>query len=156
MNDDEELDIEVDNIINQIKNQSKSLKVVKKEHPELRKEDLETFVLANASAIVLDSVEMIQNLKLDVMAGADAKMVESVSELVKATTAAIDSLARLKLSDDKIKSSKELKQMDIESKSDLVIGNTSSSGVFISREDLLKHMLGGGKKEKHEDPAIDV
>ena len=153
MNDDEELDIEVDNIINQIKNQSRSLKKVENERPELRKEDLETFVLANASAIVLDSVEMIQTLKLDVMAGADAKMVESVSELVKATTAAIDSLSRLKLSDDKIRSQKELKKMDIDSKSPEVIGNTS--GLFISREDLLKHLL-GNKKKNVEEPTIDV
>lgn len=153
MNDDEELDIEVDNIINQIKNQSKSLKNVSKERPELKKEDLEAFILANASTIVLDSVEMIQSLKMDVMAGGDAKMVESAAELVKATTAAVDSLARMKMSDDKIKSQKELKKMDIDSKSPEVIGNTS--GLFISREDLLKHLL-GNKKKNVEEPTIDV
>ena len=154
MNDDEELDLEVDNIINQIKNQSRSLKKVEKERPELRKEDLETFVLANASAIVLDSVEMIQSLKLDVMAGGDAKMVESTAELVKATTAAVDSLARLKMSDDKIKSQKELKKLDIDSRNPELIGS-NNPGLFISREELLKHLL-GGKKSKVEDTPIDV
>ncbi len=154
MNEDEELDIEVDNIINQIKNQSKSLKIVEKEKSELKKEDVEKFVLDNAATIVADCVEMIQSLKLDVMSGADPKMVESVSELVKGTTAAIDSLARMKMGDDKIKSQKELKKMDIDSKS-IDAGNPSATGLFISREDLLKHLL-GGKKEKIEEPTIDV
>ena len=153
MNEDEELDIEVDNIINQIKNKGNSIKRLEREKPELRKEDLETFVLANASAIVLDSVEMIQTLKMDVMAGADAKMVESVSELVKATTAALDSLSRLKLADDKIKSQKELKRMDIDSKSPEVLGN--APGLFISREEAFRLFLDSNKKNIQE-PTIDV
>lgn len=153
MNEDEELDLEVDNIIFQIKNQSKSLKKVEKERPELRKEDLETFVLANASAIVLDSIEMIQSLKTDVMAGGDPKMVESVSELVKATTSALDSLSRLKMADDKIKSQKELKIMDIDSKSPELLGN--SPGIFISREEAFRLFLDKNKKNI-EEPTIDV
>lgn len=154
--DEDEIDRDVDDIIFQIRNQGKSLKNVEKEKPELTKEDLEKFVIDNASSVVMDSIEMVQSLKMDVIAGADSKMVEAVSELVKATTAAIDSLSKLKLSDDKIKSQKEIKQMDIDAKSS-IIADQSSSGFFISREELLKNLLGPREVPKVEqEPPIDV
>lgn len=154
--DEDEIDRDVDDIIFQIRNQGKSLKNVEKEKPELTKEDLEKFVIDNASSVVMDSIEMVQSLKMDVIAGADSKMVEAVSELVKATTAAIDSLSKLKLSDDKIKSQKEIKQMDIDAKSS-IIADQNSSGLFISREELLKNLLGPRETPKVEqEPPIDV
>lgn len=155
MDYEKELDRDVDSIIDQIKNQGRSLKTIEKERPELKREDLEKFVIENASSVVLDSIEMIQSLKIDVLTGADPKMVESVSELVKATTAAIESLSRLKLSEDKIRSQKELKQMDIESKT-LEVAN--APGLFISREELIKNLFDKvNAPKKIEDSApIDV
>ena len=85
MSDNDDLDRDVDNIISQIKNQGKTLKKVEREKPNLQKEDLEKFVIDNASLIIDDSIEMIQALKIDVIAGADPKMVESISELLKAS-----------------------------------------------------------------------
>jgi len=159
MSDNDDLDRDVDNIISQIKNQGKTLKKVEREKPNLQKEDLEKFVIDNASLIIDDSIEMIQALKIDVIAGADPKMVESISELLKATTSAIESLSKLKLSDDKIKAQKEIKQMDIDSKE---IGgnieNSSQGGVFISREELLSKLLNHSPKEKSigDTPPIDI
>lgn len=157
MDYDEEIDRDVDNIISQIKNQGKTLKNVEKERPELKKEDLEKFIIDNAAAVVADSIEMIQGLKLDVLAGGDAKQIEATAELVKAVTGALDSLSKLKLSDDKLKGQKELKQMDIDSKgAEALTGG--QSGLFISREDLIKNIL-----NRKDDPldtivpdAIDV
>jgi hypothetical protein len=161
MSDNDDLDRDVDNIISQIKNQGKTLKKVEREPPNLQKEDLEKFVIDNASLIIDDSIEMIQALKIDVIAGADPRMVESISELLKATTSAIESLSKLKLSDDKIKAQKEIKQMDIDSKE---IGgnieNASQGGVFISREELLNKLLNHTPKEEpksiEDTPPIDI
>ena len=159
MSDNDDLDRDVDNIISQIKNQGKTLKKVEREKPNLQKEDLEKFVIDNASLIIDDSIEMIQALKIDVIAGADPKMVESISELLKATTSAIESLSKLKLSDDKIKAQKEIKQMDIDSKENGGnIENSSQGGVFISREELLSKLLNHSPKEKsiEDTPPIDI
>jgi hypothetical protein len=149
--EEDELDRDVDNIIFQIKNQGKVLKNVEKERPELKKEDLEKFIIDNAASVVADSIEMVQGLKMDVLAGGDAKMVEATAELVKAVTGAIDALSKLKLSDDKLKGQKELKQMDIDSKSpDALTGG--QSGLFISREDLIKNLL----NRKDDIPPTDI
>ena len=154
MNYDEELDRDVDSIINQIKNQGRSLKTAETERPELKKEDLEKFIIDNAASVVQDSIEMLQSLKMDILTGADPKMVESISELVKATTAAIESLSKLKLSDDKLKGQKELKQMDIDSKNSE--DPSKVAGLFLSREELIRNLF-VKPIEKIEEPApIDV
>jgi len=154
MDYDEEIDRDVDNIISQIKNQGKTLKNVEKERPELKKEDLEKFIIDNAASVVADSIEMVQGLKLDVLAGGDAKMVEATAELVKAVTGALDALSKLKLSDDKLKGQKELKQMDIDSKgAEALTGG--QSGLFISREDLIKNIL-NRKDEPDGDEPIGI
>ena len=156
MDYEDEIDRDVDSIISQIKNQGKSLKNVEKERPELKKEDLEKFIIDNAATVVADSIEMVQSLKLDVMSGGDSKMVEATAELVKAVTGAIDALSKLKLAEDKIKGQKEVKQMEIDSKN--IENESSKSGLFISREDLLKHLL--NKKDDvlspPEDNILDV
>ena len=157
MNDEDDLDRDVDNIIFQIKNQGKILKDVEKEKPDLQKEDLEKFVIDNAASVVSDSIDMIQSLKADVMAGGDSRMIEATAELVKAVTGAIESLSKLKLADDKLKSQKELKQMDINSKTTEAITG-GQSGLFISREDLIKQLLNRDepKDNTKEPPSIDV
>lgn len=157
MNDfDNDLDSEVDDIISQLKNQGKSLKIIEKEKPHLSKDDVEKFILDNASSVVTDCVSMLQSLGDEVRAGGDPKLIESVAEIAKAATIAIDALSKLKLSDDKIKAQKEIKQMDIDSK---VVKETDneSKGVYLSREELLTHLFNHREPEKIEQPsAIDV
>ena len=149
---DDNVNKDVDSIIFQLKNQTRSLKVVQKENPELKKEDIEKFILDNASEVVNDCVEMITSLKDDVVSCGDPKLIESTATLVNAFTSAIDALSKLKLSDDKINAQKELKVMDISAK----IENTDSKsekGVYISREELIKGLL---QYKPEEKPPIDV
>jgi len=156
MNDfDATLDSDVDDIISQLKNQGKSLKTVEKEKPHLSKDDVEKFILDNASSVVVDCVAMLQSLGEEVRAGGDPKLVESVAEIAKAATIAIEALSRLKLSDDKIKAQKDIKQMDIDSK---VVKEDASEnkGIYLSREEMLKHLFKSKEPEKIEQPTIEV
>jgi len=135
--DDDDVDDEVENIISQIKNQTKILNQPVKEPDPLKKEDLENFVITNAGKIVNHSLEMVEKMKIEVIAGADAKLIESVSELVKATTSAIESLSKLKLSDDKIKAQREIAQMNIDSKTSKGEDDDTPRLTF-TRNDILK------------------
>jgi hypothetical protein len=148
--DDIFLDNEVEDIISQIKNQTKILKQPVKEADPLKKEDLENFVITNAGKIVNHSLEMVENLKLEVLAGADAKLIESVSELVKATTSAIESLSKLKLSDDKIKAQKEITQMNIDAKITKESDDNTPKLTF-TRNDILKLLDNKNNSEKIVD-----
>jgi hypothetical protein len=146
-NDDDFLNDEVEDIISQIKNQSKNLKKPAQNQPDLKKEDLENFVIVNAGKVVNHSLEMVENLKTEVLAGADSKLIESVSELVKATTSAIDALSKLKIAEDKLKSQKEITQMNIDAKISKENEDDSSKLTF-TRNDIIKLL------EKKEEPTV--
>lgn len=147
--DDDFLDEEVNDIISQIKNQSKILKKPESTMPELTKEGLEDFVIKNAAKTVQMSVEMMEQLKTEVLAGADSKLVESVSELVKATTSAIDSLSKLKIAEDKNKTQKEITQMNIDAK--VTKDDDERKGVLLSREEIIKVLM-----EPKKENIIDI
>ena len=157
MDYEDEIEQDVDSIIAQIKNQGKSLKKAEREKIELRKEDLEKFIIDNAASVVSDSIDMIQSIKVDVLAGADSKTIEAAAELVKAVTGAIDSLSKLKLSDDKLSGQKELKKMELDAKIENLQNN--QQGLFISREEIFKRLFDEKKIEnKTEEPdgVIDI
>lgn len=148
----DEIDEEVDDIISQIKNQSKIPKSPEKSIPDLKKEDLENFIIQNAANVVRNSSEMVERMKIEVMAGATSDLIEATSELVKATSSAIDSLIKLKTAEDKLKSQKELAVMNIESKKNNDDGPT---GLLLSREDIIK-ALTDKKKPEIIDVQVDV
>ena len=149
--DDDFLNAEVDDIISQIKNQSKIVNQLPKEQPNLKKEDLEEFIITNAGKVVNHSLEMVENLKLEVLAGADSKLIESVSELVKATTSAIDALSKLKISEDKISAQKEITQMNIQAKIIRDEEESNTPKLSFTRNDILKLL-----NQKDESLVVDV
>ena len=149
--DDDFLNAEVDDIISQIKNQSKIVNQLPKEQPNLKKEDLEEFIITNAGKVVKHSLEMVENLKLEVLAGADSKLIESVSELVKATTSAIDALSKLKISEDKINAQKEITQMNIQAKIIRDEEESNTPKLSFTRNDILKLL-----NQKDESLVVDV
>jgi replicative DNA helicase len=149
--DDDFLNAEVDDIISQIKNQSKIVNQLPKEQPNLKKEDLEEFIITNAGKVVNHSLEMVENLKLEVLAGADSKLIESVSELVKATTSAIDALSKLKISEDKINAQKEITQMNIQAKIIRDEEESNTPKLSFTRNDILKLL-----NQKDESLVVDV
>jgi hypothetical protein len=153
MSEYDDLDQDVDDIINQIKSKSNKLQTISKDRPELNKEDIEKFIIDNASEVVADCVDMIQSVKLDVQAGGDSRLISSAAELVGAFTSAIDTLSKLKLSDDKLKTQKELKEMDIKIK----LENTSNnSGIYLNREEVIKHLLNYKEEKRESPPTIDI
>jgi hypothetical protein len=158
---DKEIENDVNDIMAQLKNQTKSFKKIEKEYPHLEKKDIERFILDNASKVVTDCVQTISTLQDDVQACGDPKLIEAAATFVNAFTSAIDVLSKLHLTDTNNASKKELKQMDITSKA--VIEDTKKSeGVYISREELIKGIIEHRevKEEKVEEevlpPAIDV
>lgn len=153
-NFEEDLDRGVDSIIDQIKSQSNSVNRMKKDHPELKREELEDFVIQKTSSIINDCCDMVQGLKLDVEAGGDSKMVESTATLVNALVNAVNTLSKIQLAENSNKNKREIEQMKIDAKTSIDESNTlgNKSGVFISREDLLKEMF---KRSNIEDPKKD-
>ena len=154
--DDEELDNEVNDIISQIKNQSKNFKKEETEIPELNRENLEELLLKTASKVIAHSVEVMEKMKDDVIASADSKMLEAYSAHTKSTTSALETLLKFKNAEDKIKAQKEITQMNIDAKVTKNEEDENTPKLTFTRNDILK--LLEKKKDDDDDapPAVPV
>jgi len=146
--DDEELDNEVNDIISQIKNQSKNIKQAEKEKIPLNKEDISDFIIQNAANIVGTGVEIVEELKREILAGADSKLIESYSELIRACNSGVDILLKFKIAEDKNKNQREIAQMNIDAKVTKSEEDESTPKLTFTRNDILKLL------EKKEEPTV--
>ena len=146
--DDEELDNEVNDIISQIKNQSKNIKQAEKDKIPLNKEDISDFIIQNAANIVGTGVEIVEELKREILAGADSKLIESYSELIRACNSGVDILLKFKIAEDKNKNQREIAQMNIDAKITKSEEDESTPKLTFTRNDILKLL------EKKEEPTV--
>jgi len=149
--DDEELDNEVNDIIFQIKNQSKNIKQAEKEKIPLDKENISDFIIQNAANIVGTGVEIVEELKREILAGADSKLIESYSELIKACNSGVEILLKFKIAEDKNKNQKEIAQMNIDAKITKNEDDENTPKLTFTRNDILKLL-----EKKEESPIVDI
>lgn len=153
---DENIDDTIDSLIDQLKNRNNSLKdAVKnqKDYPELAPEDVDSFILKHASRVIVDSSDAISDLKETLSQGATSNDIIALSELIKSFSTAVDILNKKKIADNKNKTQKDIKQMDIDAKN----GEESDDNglrLQLSREEIFELML--KKRENISDTVIDV
>ena len=110
------------------------------EDKKLKKEEVEEFVIQQSARLIRETNNLILAMKDYISHSPESKEIVAFSELVKASTSAIDTLNKINLADQKNKTAKEIKIMDIESKKELK--NTESEHrVTFTREDILKKLM---------------
>ena len=139
--DDDNLEENIDDLINQLKNTNKEIKKIpKQEEFTLDKQDLEQFLINKAGKLINDSMEMVDNVKQYVAAAPNSEEVESLANLLKATTSSIDSLSRIFVQNKRSETSVNVKQMDIDSKKEL-LETDHQNKLELSREEVLDRLL---------------
>jgi hypothetical protein len=103
-------------------------------------DNLEEFVLKNSSEIVNSSINMLKNMESVVQTVQGAEEMAAYSELVNASTNALDTLNKILLQKKKNDAAIEIKKMDVENKKELQ-SNDHAAKVMASREEILKMML---------------
>ena len=114
-------DNNLDDLLGQLKSNNKAAKELNKQQKcELinpaDKEDLEQYIIEKSTILINQTVGALQNIQQQILAAPDPENISSYSELVKASTNAIDNLNKIVLQNKKTDTSRELKQMDIQSK----------------------------------------
>ena len=139
--DDDNLEENIDDLINQLKNTNKEVKKLpKQEEFTLDKQDLEQFLINKAGKLINDSMEMVDNVKQYVAAAPNSEEVESLAILLKATTSSIDSLSRIFVQNKRSETSVNVKQMDIDSKKEL-LQTDHQNKLELSREEVLERLI---------------
>lgn len=157
--DDNSLDKVADNIIDQIKNQGKSLKTIEKDYPELSADDVDSFVLKYGSMAVIDLSDALKEQSEVVRQTGDADQVLALSELARAFQGNLEVLQKRSIADKKNETAVKIKTMDIDSKKQLQESGDATK-LLMSREELFKLLItqqkDEPKKSKKETPVIDI
>ena len=113
---------------------------VPKEEFKLDKEKLEEFLLNNSGKLIKDSLNYIEDIGQFVTAAPDSRDVEALAKLVGASAAAIETLSKMQIADQRNKTSIGVKQMDIESKKALQASEHNNK-VLLKREELMNKLI---------------
>jgi hypothetical protein len=141
----ENIDDVVDDLISQLKNTEQAKKEIDKSEPDVNKENLEEFLLKYSGKLVKDSVEYVDDVKQFITSAPDYKDLEALSKLVGASASAIESLNKILISNKANENRKEIKEMDIQSKKELMNHSQNSIGLTINREELLNKLMKDAK-----------
>ena len=95
METDADLDKIGDSILDQLQNTLTTKTVQPISEQELSPDNLEKFVLDKSATLVVQSMEAVDNLKDYIQAGASDKEITAFAEVVKASSAALESLNKL-------------------------------------------------------------
>lgn len=149
---DDDTNDSIDDLLSQLQSSNQVARDVDKQDDfKLDKEDLENFLLQYSGKLIKGSVDYVEDVKQFITSAPDAKDVESLSKLVGAAAAAIETLNKIHISDQKAKSTKELKVMDIESKKALQQQDTETK-LLLNREELMKQLIGDAQIIDVTDP----
>jgi len=136
-------DINPADLISQLKTlpkDNKKILRIAEDSTELSTEDVEQFIIQTSSKLIQDSLELIDNMKEVVHHMPEAENVSSLAELIKASTGAIETLNKLVVQDKKSNTTIKAKQLDIDSKKQL-LASDQQHALMLSREEVLDRLL---------------
>lgn len=144
MNDDD-FKIDINDLTDSLQKSFTTIKDANKERKdtedELKKENLEEFILKYAGRLVKDGVEFVEDLKTTFSQSLDPREIESMAETFKGVSGALAILKDLQVSKEKSKTSKELKTMEIEAKKELKEKQGEITALKFNRDELFKKLL---------------
>jgi hypothetical protein len=146
-----ELDVAVNDIIAQLK-QTQTLTAVEPTE-DLSKDNLEEFIIKTSGKLITKTLGIVDNVQTYISSAPDAKDVAAFAELLKAASSSMESLNKIYISLEKNKTTKEVKQMDIDSREKT---NTQDNAVFLlSRREVMKELF-NQSTESDDSNIIEV
>jgi len=122
----------------------------------LEKEDIEDFVVQNSGKLINESLDVMNNVKDYIMASGDPDSISALSELIRASSGAIESLNKIVIQNKRSATTIAAKKMDIDSKH-AIEEKKSENGLIGTREEIFKKILDDAKviDVQDVDPNLD-
>jgi DNA-binding protein len=148
---DDDIDAAVNDIMSQLRSTTRSTQRSSTidENIDLTKEQLEEFTIKCLGKLVAKSLNIVDEVRDTMVAGADSKDVTAVADLINASSSAIDTLAKIYTSEEKNKTQMVIKQMDIDAKERMNVVDNQTK-LLLSREEVMKAFV-----EENKD-VIDI
>ena len=146
---------DIDKIVDDLVGQFKTTKEVqkKKDELELTDETLKQFLYQYSGKLIKDSVEVVDDIKDFVTAAPDSRDLEALSKLIGASAAAIETLNKIQISDEKNKTQTNIKAMDIQAKKELTFKKAEEHVLTMNREELIDRLVSKAKTIEIEEDS---
>ena len=105
--------------------------------------------MKSSGKLVNKSLEIVDNVNDYISSAPENRDVAALAEVIKATSASIDTLQKLHSANERNETQKEVKKMDVESKERLNIADNQTR-ILLSRDDIMKALV------DKDDDIIDV
>jgi DNA-binding protein len=149
---------DISNLVDQLKDATLVNKHIQKETNKselVNPDNIEEFVVKNSSDLINQSLDVMNNVKDYIMASGDPDSISALSELIKASTGAIESLNKIVIQNKRTATSIATKSMDISSKH--AIEDKRQEGALIGdREEILKRLLDEAKVIEVSDTSEET
>jgi hypothetical protein len=149
---------EINNIIEQLKSDSIVSDIIPVENQKSEKvtdDNVDTFVYGKTVELVNASLGAVQTIRDSVLTGVDPKEISALSQLINATTKALDTLNQINLQNKKSKSNVELKKMELEANKMIASKIPQTTNILIaSRDEILK--MSDKKNLLKDSDIIDI
>ncbi len=132
---------DVDEVVDDLLQQLKGVKQVQKNELNLDRENLEEFLLKYSGKLVKGSVDYVDEVKQFITSAPDSRDLEAFSKIVGASAAAIESLNKILINNEKNKTVKEVELLKIEAKKQLTDTNAEKKVLTMNREELLNKLI---------------
>lgn len=152
----ENIDTTVDSILNQLKNSTALIQRAQTELVDVvTKENLEKFVIDQASNLIKMSASSLEYIKDIVQAAPTPDDICAMADMVKSSAIVIDILNKIVTTERKIDATFKLKEMEIQSKKEEVETKVGVS-LVMSREELMKQLMDKSKIIDADKTMISV
>lgn len=131
---------------------------LKKESDSLKKENLEKFILEKTGDLVVEGLDTIKELKNIFVSNPNAEEIDSLAQAFKAVSSALSVLKDIQITNSKIENNKELKEMDIKAKKELLDGKDKDRDrerVLLTREEVIKQLINRSEVIEAEFEKLD-
>jgi len=140
----EEKEFSVNDLIDQLKVNTKANKDLLNNQFELPKEKLENFVLNSTGKLVTQGLEIVEGVKDYVMNNPESREVEALSQALKAVASALSVIKDIHITQIKRDTAKDIKIMDIESKK-MLKDDDRKEKFLLSRDEVFKRIMDEAK-----------
>lgn len=120
------------------------IKTKVKENNINHSEDLEEFILKNSKELVESGIDAINEIKQSVLLNPQSDEVEALAEIFKGVSTAMNILKDIQITKMKTSASKEIKEMDIQSKKQIEEEDNSPKGLRMTRDEIFKLLKDNG------------
>lgn len=133
----------LDDLLSQLKNNDKQSKqyIRAVDPPPSGKEEIEKFIVKNSTILITQSVSTLQDLRDQVSAAPDPDNIAAYSELVRASSTAIENLNKIVLMDKRNETTLSAKKMDINARSQSDDKKIAAGLIAASRDEILEKLV---------------